>query len=123
LAVAGQVCTPVIPQLVAPANPNGLSELNLMNTSSSSSKLSFNVQGTARRISTGEITQLTGTFVATLPTSSLQNVLSTFSSNGSVPVNYLFTLTTPTPTPEPTTFVMAALGMAGLFLLRRLRTA
>jgi hypothetical protein len=60
---AGQSCTPVIPALITAGNPLGLSPFTLSNFQVGSSA-TFSVAGTARRISTGEVSTFTGIFTA-----------------------------------------------------------
>jgi hypothetical protein len=65
--VAGQTCTPIIPALIgSPNDAAGLSSFNLQNLANGGSSASFTVEGTARRISTGETSNFSGTFTAAL---------------------------------------------------------
>jgi hypothetical protein len=123
VVIAGQTCTPQIPQLVSPANPNGLSPFNLMNTANGSI-LSFSVSGTVTRISTGITTPSTGvfTFVFTddpgTTDGSFQAELRQLSINGSVTGTYSATFNAP----EPMTSVLFGSGLLVLgFVLRRKR--
>lgn len=120
----GQQCTPVFPQLVTPANPQGLSPLEFQNLSPSGSQASFSIAGTARRISTGETSALTGSFVQDISHApnlldrSLQGALAELNTSGSFTALYIATFTV-TPTPEPASTFLLGIGLSGLALLTR----
>jgi len=125
--VAGQICTPEgIPGLVTGANPTGRSAFNLQNLTTTSSTASLSVSGTARRISTGELSNFTGTFSATFDTLSYQALLGqlcpTTACTGSVQTPYSATFSvTAAAVPEPMTGAMIGFSLLGLGLLRRFR--
>lgn len=117
---AGQICTPVIPALVGPNNPLGLSAFNLQNTGNGSSA-SFGVSGIATRLSTGEQSQFNGIFVAQFSNTpgqfdaSYQDVLAELSTGGSVTNTFAASFnSTFTPIPEPGT--MTLMGLGGLLV-------
>lgn len=129
---AGQQCTPIIPQLVAPTNPNGLSPLDFLNLSANNSSVSFSVKGTARRISTGETSAVTGGFTETFisPSNttdgSFQTTLTAFNTAGNFTADYTATfIATPAtvPTPEPASMALVGIGLSGLALMTRRRNA
>ena len=111
---AGQLCTPSFAGLVTAANPLGLSTFNLQNTQTGSTA-SFSVAGTAKRISTGEISAFTGIFTAQFDVP-YQTVLANLASNGSVTNSYSATFAA-TVVPEPVTMSLMGIGLIGLALL------
>lgn len=117
----GQTCTPAIPALVSSANPSGLSAFNLQNTQTGSSA-SFSVEGTARRISTGETSNFTGVFTAQFNVP-YQTVLQEL-ARGSITNSYSATFqATVVPEPQTTALVLGGLlvllGRAGMRRLNR----
>jgi hypothetical protein len=107
----GQNCTPIVPALVSPSNPLGLSAFNLQNTQTGSTA-SFSVAGSARRISTGELSNFTGLFTAQFNVP-FQDVLATFGTSGTVTNSYSSTFAV-TIVPEPET---AGLVLGGLLIV------
>lgn len=113
----GQTCTPIIPALITPENPLGLSPYNLQNTPTGSTA-SFSVRGTARRVSTGEESAFTGTFSAPFLVP-YQTLLASL-ADGSITSAYSGTIviergpTGEPEIPEPSTVSMA---IGGLLLL------
>jgi hypothetical protein len=98
---ADQHCTPIIGgPLVNAGNPLGLSAFNLDNTAAGSSA-SFDVSGTARRISTGEVSNFVAHFSSDFNVP-FQQVLAQLAATGTVTSGYSEKVTvTFTPTPEP----------------------
>jgi hypothetical protein len=123
---AGQVCTPTgIPGLVTAANPSGTSAFNLQNLTADSSTASLTLAGTARTISTGEISNFTGTFSATFNDLSFQELLAqlcpTAECTGTVQTPYSATFSV-TVVPEPSFSVMVGGLLLGFGVFgRRLR--
>jgi hypothetical protein len=85
-AASGQTCTPNIPALVSPANPLGLSPLNLMNTPTGS-VASFSVNGIAEDDLSGDDSPFTALFTAQFD-QSYQDILATWAAGGSVVASY-----------------------------------
>jgi len=106
----GQVCTPAFAALVSAANPLGLSAFNLQNTQTGSTA-SFSVSGSARNISTGEVSPFTGVFTAqfTVPYQTILTELQTGAVTNAYSATFLAT-----PIPEPGT---AALILGGVALV------
>lgn len=125
---AGQTCTPVIPALVTPANPQGLSPFNLSNTQSGSIA-TFTLMGTAVNTNTGETSQVQGVFSETFTGSganpllngSYQYELAQLVATGSVTAPFSATLTAIAPVPEPASwsFMIGGLMLFGAAVLRR----
>jgi hypothetical protein len=116
----GQICTPIIPALITPANPSGLSPYNLQNIGGGGSTASFGLSGTARRLSTGEVSNFNGTFTAQFSTP-YQDVLTQLFTTGAVSNSYSATFTV-TAIPEPATeslAIGAILILAGLGLRKK----
>ena len=106
----GQVCTPAIPALVTAANPLGLSPFTLSNTQNGSSA-TFSVMGTARRISTGELSNFDGIFTAQF-TQFYQEYLPTIAAGGTVTNSYSATFeATAQPVPEASSITMLIGGL------------
>jgi hypothetical protein len=131
---AGQTCTPIIPSLVGPNNPTGLSSYDFTNTATGST-LSISLSGTATRISTNETTQFIGLLQVTFVGMSFQDVMSQLSANnytGTVMTPYSATFTALVgpgqqgEVPEPTFLIPlggALVGIAGIQRRRRAKTA
>ena len=100
---AGQTATPVG------------SHYNLINTSATSSILSFSVTANAVNVSTNEITPYNGIFTAQFSDRSYQNVMATIGENGTVASTFSAHFT---PVPEPAVGA-AALVLSGVVLRRR----
>jgi hypothetical protein len=116
----GQTCTPMIPALVTPANPLGLSPFNLQNLAGGVSSASFSFAGVARRLSTGESDPFYGVLSSqfTVP---YQTVLADFLRGGFVSTSYSATVSV-TPIPEPATAtlgIVAALLLGGVGAIRK----
>jgi hypothetical protein len=95
---AGQLCTPSSPS-------GGMSPFEFLNTSATSSTVSFEVVAEAVRISTGEITPYGGLFSATFQDQNFQAVLNSFFNDAQVSATYAADFT-PNPNqiiPEPST--------------------
>jgi hypothetical protein len=120
----GQTCTPAFPGLVTAANPLGLSALNLQNTQTGSTA-SISFSGTARRISTGEVSNFTGVLSSQFANMSYQQFLGVLAGGGSVMNSYSATFTATPVIPEPQTTVLVAGGLllvlGGCFRRRFLR--
>ena len=107
-------------QLFAPpaagqtATPVG-SHYNLINTSATSSILSFSVTANAVNVSTNEITPYNGIFTAQFSDRSYQSVMATIGENGTVASTFSAHFT---PVPEPAA-AAAALVLSGVLLPRR----
>ena len=106
----GQTCTPIVPGLVTASNPLGLSPFTLANTQTGSSA-TFSVAGTARRISTGEISSFTGIFTAQF-NQFYQEYLATIAAGGTITNSYSATFqATLLPVPEASTITMLIGGL------------
>jgi hypothetical protein len=119
--VPGQSCTPAIPALVTASNPLGLSPFTLTNFQTGSSAV-FAVAGTARRISTGEVSAFTGLFTAQF-NEFYQEYLPIIAGGGSVTNSYSATFeATLVPVPEASsiTMVVGGLLLLGGIVRRRL---
>jgi hypothetical protein len=101
----GEVCT-----------PTG-SAATLINGAGGDSSATITMQGLARRISTGELSNLQMVFTSQFNTP-FQSVLSTLASNGSV-TNTFSASFSATPVPEPVTSVLVGSGLLALGILRR----
>ena len=115
-AAAGQNCTPQgIPQLMNANNPLGISVFNFSNTQTGAT-VSFSMNGTARRLSTGETSDFMGVFTANFIGTNYQALFAAL--NGgltiSTPYSATFIVTPPSQVPEEGTFVMM---IGGLLLL------
>jgi len=115
----GQTCTPVVPALVTPANPGGLSPYNLQNTAGRGSTASFSVMGIANH-GDGEMNAFTGQFTAqfNVPYQTLLTEL----ASGTLPRESYSATFTVTPIPEPGTaslFIGAGLILVGKMFSRR----
>jgi len=107
---AGQTCTPVIPALITASNPLGLSPFTLANTQTGSSA-TFSVAGTARRISTGEVSTFTGIFTAQF-NDFYQELLPTIAAGGTIENSYSATFeATAQPVPETSSITMLIGGL------------
>jgi hypothetical protein len=82
----GQTCTPVLPALITPANPLGLSPFNLMNTPTGS-VVSFAVQGIAKDGLPGDDSPFTALFTAQF-NQPYQGILATWAGGGSANASY-----------------------------------
>lgn len=122
IPMAGQTCTPAgIPGLITASNPLGLSPFILVNTPVGSSA-TFSVMGTARRISTGEISNFTGIFTAQF-TDFFQEYLPTIATGGTITNSYSATFeATLIPVPEASsiTLLLGGLLLVGGILRRRI---
>jgi hypothetical protein len=118
----GQTCTPAFAGLVTAANPLGLSAFNLQNTQTGSTA-SFSVSGTARRISTGEVSNFSGVYTAQFAGMSYQQLLNTLATGGSVNnASYSATfMSTVIPEPETTALVLGGLLLVVGGSFRRFR--
>jgi hypothetical protein len=117
----GQQCTPAIPALVTAANPLGLSPFTLANTQVGSSA-TFSVAGTARRISTGELSNFTGIFTAQF-NEFYQEYLPIIAAGGTVTNSYSATfeaIAQPVPEASSITLLIGGLLLAGGILRRRI---
>jgi hypothetical protein len=107
---AGQQCTPIIPALISAANPLGLSPFTLANTQVGSSA-TFSVAGTARRISTGEVSNFSGVFTAQF-NDFYQEYLPIVGGGGTIMNSYSATFeATVTPVPEAASITMLLGGL------------
>ena len=119
---AGQTCTP--PQLPGTT----ISPFNLVNQTATSSTASFQLEGMVTQTATGAMLPFNGLFTAQFigPNAlSYQQVLAALSGGVGTPglngVSFSATFTT---IPEPSTYVLMAVGLAGIgFLARRRRSA
>ncbi len=120
-------CTPTFPALVSPSNPLGLSMYTLTNTANGST-LAFSMSGTARRISTGEISPFEAVFTAQFTNTpgtldaSVANILAEWARNGTLTTSYsaTFIVTPPASTvPEPSSLVL--FGTSGIALIGAIR--
>ena len=122
LPAAGQTCTPAgILGLITASNPLGLSPFTLANTQVGSSA-TFSVAGTARRISTNEISLFTGVFTAQF-NDFFQEYLPTIAAGGIVSNSYSATFeATLVPVPEATsiTLLVGGLLLIGGLIRRRM---
>jgi hypothetical protein len=110
---AGQTCTPTVPALMTPSNPLGLSPFFLANTQIGSSA-TFSVAGTARRISTGEISSFIGVFTAQF-TDFYQEYLPVIAAGGTITNSYSATFeATLIPVPEASSITLL---LGGLLLI------
>jgi hypothetical protein len=101
---AGQICTPQLAALVSATDPLGLSPLNLQNTQTGSTA-SFSVAGTAKNLTTGEISNVTGVFTAQFDVP-FQSLLATVAGGGTITNSYSASFTA-SAVPEPgTVFLM-----------------
>lgn len=119
-AAGGQICTPVVPALITPANPTGLSPYDLANSSATSSSATFVVGGTVVNSSNGLSAPFQGTFSASFSDKSFQQILQDLQT-GSINKAYQldFTANIGSFVPEPGT-TSAMLG--GLLILAGLGT-
>jgi hypothetical protein len=101
----GEVCT-----------PTG-SAATLINGAGGDSSATITMQGWARRISTGELSNLQMVFTSQFNTP-FQSVLSTLASSGSV-TNTFSASFSASPVPEPVTSMLVGSGLLALGLLRR----
>jgi hypothetical protein len=117
----GQTCTPIIPALIgAPNDPTGLSSFNLQNLANGGSSASFTVEGTARRISTGETSKFSGTFTAALDVpyqTALSQILAGIPFTHTDNASFIITIT-----PEPNLVFPLLFGsLLAVFLAGRYR--
>jgi hypothetical protein len=115
-AAPGQNCTPNgIAALVSPANPLGTSVFNFSNTQTGVT-VSFSVNGTARRLSTGETSMFTGIFSANFIGTNYQALFAALNAGLTISTPYSATFqVTPSPiVPEPATL---SLALGGLLVL------
>jgi hypothetical protein len=109
---AGQVCT-----------PTG-SSLDLQNTGSTSSTLSFNVAGVEHDSVTGDSVAINGEFSIALASENYQQVLSTIAGGGTASSTFAgqFATSGPiiqgSPVPEPSTLFLLMIGIAGIAVVR-----
>lgn len=108
---AGQTCTPVVPALVSPSNPGGLSPYNFMNVSSTLSSLQFSVSGNL--VNGAVSTPIQGIFTAqfTVPFQTVLAGMATGAFPTSISANFA---TTPAAVPEPTAMLLLGSGLAGI---------
>jgi hypothetical protein len=121
----GQTCTPILPGLVSPTNPLGLSPYNLNNLAGGGSSASFTMSGRVINLATGEESTLFGTLTSQF-NRPFQSVLADILNPavGSVTNSYSATFTV-TPIPEPGTESLAIgtlLVLAGYGFRRKLRS-
>ena len=116
---AGQTCTPIIPTLISPANPSGLSPFNLSNTQNGSFA-SFSVLGTAVNTVTGEKSQLIGIFSQEFAGKSYQSLLAKVASPPfTITSPYSANFTVVVPEPASWSFMIGGLMLFGACILRR----
>jgi len=116
---AGQSCTPIVPALMTAANPLGLSPFTLANTQVGSSA-TISIAGTARRISTGEVSTFTGLFTAQFNEFYQEN-LQRFANGESIMNSYSATFeATPIPEASSLTMLIGGLILVGGIIRRRL---
>jgi hypothetical protein len=121
-ATPAQQCTPVIPALVSPSNPLGLSPFNLRNDPGGA-VASFSVAGYAERISTGELTPFRGVFSAQFANTPYQTLLANLSNPniGIIQASYSANFDAVIPEPATMGLVGGALVLLGAGALRRRR--
>lgn len=115
-AAAGQNCTPQgIPQLMNPNNPLGISVFNFSNTQTGAT-VSFSINGTARRLSTGEMSGFTGVFTSNFIGTNYQALFAALNAGLTIntPYSATFIVQSSPVVPEVGTF---ALAFGGLLLL------
>jgi hypothetical protein len=115
-AAAGQNCTPQgIPQLINPNNPLGISVFNFSNTQTGVT-VSFSVVGTARRLSTGELSTFTGIFTSNFIGTNYQALFAALNAGLTISTPYsgTFQVTPRGVVPEPATL---SLALGGLLVL------
>jgi hypothetical protein len=111
-------CTPMIPALVSPSNPLGLSPFTLSNTQTGSTA-DFSVAGQTRRVSTGEVSPFNGVFTMQFTNTpgttdaSVAALLAQLALNGSITTAYSATFKA-SAVPEPGT---TSLILGGLLVL------
>lgn len=113
---AGQNCTPQgIPQLTNPNNPLGLSVFNFSNTQTGAT-VSFSMNGTARRLSTGETSGFTGVFTANFIGTNYQTLFAALNAGLTIntPYSATFIVKPASEVPEAGTLAMLLGGL--LFL-------
>jgi hypothetical protein len=110
---AGQICTPNLPSQ---------SPFNFQNISSTSSILTFGINGVEVDSLTGDTAPITGLFTLPFSTDSFQDLLSTAGGGGSVTTSFAgqFTVVQTSPTPEPGTLIFMLAGFGMLVLVRLL---
>lgn len=120
-----EVCTPMVPLLVSPANPLGLSPFNLANTPTGSTA-SFSVSGQTRQVSTGDTLPFNGTFSAQFTNTpgmndaSVASILTQFQQAGQITTSYSATFVTAIPEPATTSMLLGGLLiLAGSAFRRR----
>jgi hypothetical protein len=122
-AAPGQNCTPQgIPQLVNPNNPLGISVFNFSNTQTGTT-VSFSVNGTARRLSTGETSNFDGVFTANFVGTNYQALFAALNAGLTIQTPYSGTFIA-TAVPEPSTIPLVLGGLlvlAGVSLRRPFR--
>lgn len=111
---AGQLCSPT----GSPAN--------LQNLSSTSSVLTFSIEGVEVDSLTGDTVPVNGSFTALFTTESYQSVLTRIDGGGTVPAAFaaqFSTVGTTATVPEPSTLAgsMIAMGVIAIGLIRRKR--
>jgi hypothetical protein len=112
-AAPGQNCTPNgIAALVSPANPLGTSVFNFSNTQTGAT-VSFSVNGTVRRLSTGETSKFDGIFTANFIGTNYQALFAALNAGLTISTPYSGTFIA-TAVPEPATL---SLALGGLLVL------
>jgi hypothetical protein len=120
-ATPAQQCTPIVPALVSPTNPAGLSPFNLRNDPGGA-VASFSVAGYAERISTGELTPFRGVFSAQFANTPYQTLLTQLSTApGIIQASYSANFDAVIPEPATMGLVGGALVLLGAGALRRRR--
>jgi hypothetical protein len=117
-AAPGQICTPIIPGLVSPGNPLGLSPYNLQNLPGNQSTASFSFAGIARRVSTGEETPFTGSITSQFAVP-FQTNLAIIAGGGTITNAYSGTVTV-IPEPGSSSLAVGGILLVAGFALRRL---